>query len=91
MDVVGSAGAIAARQALALQSEANRVGNAGQRSANADFARSLRDSGVNAVAAGGTDRTVAQTAQRAARVVAASDVQDPNRPLPRGSLVNILV
>ncbi len=90
MDVVGSAGAIAARQALALQSEANRVGNAGQRTANTDFARSLRDSGVTA-AASGSDRTAAQTAQRAARVVAASDIQDPNRPLPRGSLVNILV
>ena len=91
MDVVGSAGAIAARQALALQAAENRVGNTGRQAAGADFARSLRDGGVDATSGSSDSQTVARTAERAVRVIAASDVQNPNRPLPRGSLVNILV
>lgn len=91
MDVVGPTGALGVRQSLAVQSETTRVGDARQRATNTGAARATQESTAVATTPSSGVPANPQTAQRAARAVAASDTQNPNRPLPRGSLVNILV
>ncbi len=90
MDVIGAGGPLGSRQILTAQLESTRVGG-GQSAGNRSFARTLQETGAAETATSVNDRNTALSSQRANRVVSAGDIQNPDRTLPRGSLVNIVV
>lgn len=99
MDVIGAGGPLGSRQLLTTRTQATQptqVDRAEQQaSRNRGNARALQESTATQGTAAATDPTTARSAQRAAqqapRSVSTADLQNRQNPLPRGSLVNIVV
>lgn len=97
MDVIGAGGPLGSRQLLttrsqAAQTPASPVDRAGQQPANSrNFVRTLQETSAAETVQASTDTSAARAAQRNTRSISAADIQNRENPLPRGSLVNILV
>lgn len=95
MDVIGAGGPLGSRQLLTTQaqaSQATQVDRPGRQSAqNRNSVRSVQETGSTGAAQAAREPNATATERRASRAVSAADIQNRENPLPRGSLVNILV
>ena len=98
MDVIGAGGPLGSRQLLTAQSENSRIDRSGQSPGNRTPVRAPQETTApqtTALQAAETtavsDPNTSRTVRRASQAVSAADIQNPDKPLPRGSLVNILV
>ncbi len=91
MDVIGAGGPLGSRQLLTAQSENTRIGTPGQAPGNRSSARAVQDTAATEAAKAVSDPASSRTVRRASQSISAAGTQNPDRPLPRGSLVNILV
>lgn len=91
MDVIGAGGPLGSRQLLTAQSENTRIGAPGQAPGNRSSVRALQETGASEAARAVSDPAPSRTVRRASQSIVAAGAQTPDRPLPRGSLVNILV
>ena len=100
MDVIGAGGPLGSRQLLTAQSENTRIVRPGQAPGNRSAVRApqatatsqsvkAQSAAIQPTSTG--DPNTSQAARRASQAISAADIQNPDRPLPRGSLVNILV
>lgn len=100
MDVIGAGGPLGSRQLLTAQSQAaqtqaaqaTKVDRSGQQPARTRTSvQSVQETASAAPPQSGAETGASRTVQRAGRSVSAADIQNRENPLPRGSLVNILV
>jgi hypothetical protein len=107
MDVIGAGGPLGSRQLLTTQtqvgqtqvgqsqvgqSQAAPVDRTGQQSTSSrNFIRTLQETSNAETTQASADPNASRTTQRANRAISAADAQNRENPLPRGSLVNILV
>lgn len=92
MDVIGAGGPLGNRQLLTSQTQSTQVDRAGQQApGNRNAARSVQETAAAETQQAVTDPNASRTVQRATRAVSEAEIRNRDNPLPRGSLVNILV
>ena len=102
MDVIGAGGPLGNRQLLTTRTQAgqNQVGptqatpvdRTGQQPASSrSFVRTLQETSAAETTQAAAEPNASRTTQRVNRAISTVDIQNRDNPLPRGSLVNILV